>query len=283
MGIISTSPERDKVWHVGTGIYWGLMEDAIQLHQNDAQVVDALKGGIAASGLSLELLDEILADRVTVALIQTARTILDPSSRHLVQSHLILPEPGRQGYLNALAELIELLEMDRGRERVGVVSVFEDNEWVVPRWILARLLDDAMRYHGQDAELERLLDMAVAAGDLRFNRASIDVAKAEIAAVLQTVRTTIEGSSRDALNWHVGLDDERQQAYLAAVASLRDFLETERRRLDEPPPSADPMPTPEERAALIEAITNIWRAGHPAGTDDPGRNDAAKDEVDKWN
>ena len=276
MGVICTSPERDKVWHIAWGPFQRFLEEAIRLHESDAQVVEVLKSGIANSGLHLYLKDEAVARRAMAALIRTAKLILQPSSRHLVQAHVGLPETLQQGYLRALAELIDLLEREKGRERVGVVSILDDNEWVAPQWIFSRFLDDAMRLHGQDPELAKFLKMAIAMNTLRFHRARNDVAKIEIAAILQTVRTTLERSSRDSLNWHVGLDEERQQAYLAAVANLLDFLEKEGRRLDEPPPSAGPKATPEERAALYELITNIWRSGRPAPSDDQGRNGGGK-------
>ena len=276
MGVVSTSPELGKTWHIATDLHRRLMEDAIRLHGNDPQVVEVFGDAIAYSGLSFHLKDEAVANRAMAALIETTKTILDPSSRHLVQWHMGLPGPLQEECLASFADLLALLERERGRERVAVVSVSDDNESAVPQWMFVRLLDDAMRLHGQDPELAKFLEMAIGMKRLRFHRARNDVAKTEIAAILQTVRTTLERSSRDSLNWHVGLDEERQQAYLAAVANLLDFLEKEGRRLDEPPPIAGPKATPEERAALRELITNIWRSGRPAPSDDQGRNGGGK-------
>lgn len=224
MGVVSTSPETDKTWHIGRSLFWGLMEDAIRLHKDDPEVVDVFEAGIAYDGLLFHLKDEAVAKRAMAALVQTVKTILDPSTRHLVQSH-VLPEPLNERYLAAIADLLAFLERERERERVAVVSVSDENEWVVPHWIFARFLDDAMRLHGRNPELAEFLERGIGMHALRFHRTREDVAQAQIAAILQTARMTLEPSSRDSLNWHLGLDDERQQAYLAAVANLIDFLE----------------------------------------------------------
>lgn len=47
MGVVSTSPEMDKSWHIGRSLFRGLMKDAIRLHKDDPEVVDVFESGMA--------------------------------------------------------------------------------------------------------------------------------------------------------------------------------------------------------------------------------------------
>ena len=138
MGTISTSAELDKTWH---GARWGFrrfMEDATRLHGRDPELGPLFQQTIFMDGLSFEMVEDSLVERAMAALIETAKTTLEPSARNLLQWHVGLGEEAQRSYLEGIAELLDLLEREKGKEPVGVISISDDKSWVVARWCFLR-------------------------------------------------------------------------------------------------------------------------------------------------
>lgn len=201
------------------------MEDALQLYGHDTKLELLFKQAIAYDALSLETEEDVLAERAMAALIDTAKTTLKRSSVDSLRWHVDVNEEMQQKYLVAVAELLDFLERERGREKVGVVSVSDDKSWVVARWVFLRLFEDALRLHGQSRDFVYVMNMALSQRGLHFHGWRDDLAEAVRAAIIQTARMTLDPSSQDLLRWHVGLDESSQQTYTEAVANLLDLLD----------------------------------------------------------
>ena len=137
MGIISTSPEPEKTWHAARWAYRRLVEDALLLHGQDPELGPLFEQAIAVDGLSFQMEEDFLAERGMVALIDTAKRTLTSASRDSLRWHVGLDENVQRAYLAAITDLLDLLEQEHGRERVGIVSISEDKNWVVARWIFS--------------------------------------------------------------------------------------------------------------------------------------------------
>ena len=228
---------------------------------------------VAGTFSFLQMKEDVLAERGMVALIDTAKRTLTSSSRDSLRWHVGLDEKVQRDYLAAIADLLDLLEKEHGREKVGIVSISEDKNWVVARWMFLRLLEDATRLYGNSPNLAYVLDMAISQRGLYFHGWREDLAKEARAAILQTVQATLEPSPRDLLQWHVGIDESSQRIYLSAVAKLLDLLEREEQSRSEPGSDVGPAVTAEERSALIDLITDIRSEGR--------ENEAYKGDTDE--
>ncbi len=266
MGIISTSPEPEKTWHAARWAYRRLVEDALLLHGQDPELGPLFEQAIAVDGLSFQMEEDFLAERGMVALIDTAKRTLTSASRDSLRWHVGLDENVQRAYLAAITDLLDLLEQEHGRERVGIVSISEDKNWVVARWIFLRLLEDAKRLYANSVNLAYVLDMAISQRGLYLHGWREDLAKEAWAAIFQTAQATLKLSPQDTLQWHQGLAEHDQRAYLSSVANLIDLLKLGEQSRSERNSDLGPSVTEEERSAIIDCITEIWKEGRGGET-----------------